>query len=123
MDKKMAGRWEELRERVLNTPEKRERYERNKRALILTRQILMQIDAERERAGLSKAELARRIGATPSVVRRVFSAEASNPTLRTVLDMLSALDMAVELRPARGDTQRGAPRGGPRTSEKRKVAI
>lgn len=118
MDKPAAGQWEELRESVLNTPEKRERYERSKRALILARKILMQIDAERERAGLSKAELARRIGSTPSVVRRLFSAEASNPTLRTVLDLLSALDMAVELRPARGDAPSGA-----RRREKRKVAV
>ncbi|MDP2663177.1 MAG: helix-turn-helix transcriptional regulator [Dehalococcoidia bacterium] len=63
----------------------------------------MEIDDERQRAGLSKAELARRIGMTPSVVRRLFSSKSSNPTLGTVINMAGALGLEVELKRARQD--------------------
>jgi DNA-binding phage protein len=104
VDKQAGGRWAAIRSRIIDTPELQEKYERQKRAIVLTRQILMQIDAERERVGISKAELARRMGTTPSVVRRMFSSKSGNPTLRTVLDMLEALGVEIELKP----TQEGA---------------
>jgi ribosome-binding protein aMBF1 (putative translation factor) len=95
-----TGRWAKIRERTINTPEEKARYEVTKRAIIKTRQLLMEIEVARERAGLSKAELARRMSADPSAIRRVFSSPTSNPTLRTVLDMLSALDLNFEIRPS-----------------------
>jgi ribosome-binding protein aMBF1 (putative translation factor) len=94
-----SGRWAQLRERVLDTPESLERYERKKRAIVQSREILMQIDAARERLGISKAELARRIHSEPSVVRRLFSSKPSNPTLRVILDLVAALDLDLELKP------------------------
>ena len=93
-----ARRWERIRTRTLETPERRARYERTKRQVIATRHILQQIDEERERRGMTKADLAHRIGATPSVVRRLFSSETSNPTLGTVVAMLDALDLGVHVR-------------------------
>ncbi|MBI4320413.1 MAG: helix-turn-helix transcriptional regulator [Chloroflexi bacterium] len=59
--------------------------------------MLREIDKERERAGLTKADLARRIGTDPAAVRRLFSARTSNPTLATVLGMADALGMRVEV--------------------------
>jgi ribosome-binding protein aMBF1 (putative translation factor) len=96
----MSGesRWSVIRERALTDPEVRHRYARTKHATVLTREVLMRIDTERERAGISKAELARRIGTSPSVVRRLFTSQASNPTLRTVIDMLDVLGVDLELR-------------------------
>jgi DNA-binding phage protein len=102
------SKWAEMRGHYLSTPESIERYERKKRAVALTRQVLLKIDEERRLAGLSKAELARRVGATPSVIRRVFSSQSSNPTLTTVLDMLDALGIDFELRPS---TTGGRPAG------------
>jgi ribosome-binding protein aMBF1 (putative translation factor) len=93
MTQTLTGRWEELRESIIGTPELREHYEHTKQSVMQTRRLLQQIDAERERVGLSKADLAHRIGADPSVVRRMFSAEASNPQLRTVLGMMDALGL------------------------------
>ena len=89
----------------------------------MIRKLLMTIDSERQRVGIPKAELARRIGADPSVVRRLFSREASNPTLKTVLDLLAALNIDVELK--RSDLtapteETGA--GKPRKSSARKRA-
>ena len=101
MPETTTGRWAEMRERIVKTPELREQYERTKRTIVSTRQVLMEIDDERQRAGLSKAELARRIGMTPSVVRRLFSSKSSNPTLGTVINMAGALGIEIELKPAK----------------------
>ncbi len=107
MPGKTTNRWQEMREGIVKSPELREQYERTKRAIASTRQVLMEIDDERQRTGLSKAELARRIGMTPSVVRRLFSSKSSNPTLGTVISMAGALGMEIELRAAKqnGDVQ------------------
>jgi DNA-binding phage protein len=103
------GKWADIRGRYLSTPESEARYERKKRAIVLTRQVLLKIDDERRLAGMSKAELARRVGATPSVIRRVFSSQSSNPTLTTVLDMLDALGIDFELTPSREGREPPAP--------------
>jgi transcriptional regulator with XRE-family HTH domain len=57
------------------------------------------IDAERRQAGLTKAELAQRIGASPAAVRRLFTADSANPTLRTVLELVDALELEMSLKP------------------------
>ena len=90
-----TGQWEALRGSIVDTPELKEQYARTKAAVIQTRELLQQIDSERELAGLSKAALADRIGVDPSVVRRLFSAESSNPTLHTVLELAGALGMQI----------------------------
>jgi ribosome-binding protein aMBF1 (putative translation factor) len=101
MAEQTNGQWDALRESIVNTPELRAEYDRTKRAVMQTRELLQCIDAERELAGLSKAALAVRIGVDASVVRRLFSAEASNPTLRTVVELADALGMRVTISPPR----------------------
>jgi len=95
------GQWEALRESIVDTPELKEHYDRTRASVIRTRQLLQQIDSERELAGLTKAALAERIGVDASVVRRLFSAEASDPTLRTVLELADALGMQISVRAPR----------------------
>ena len=93
------GRWDEIRAHKLAAPEMQERYERTQRSVLLTRQLLQRIDAEREKAGLTKAELAQRAGVNPSAMRRLFTAETSKPTLRMLLSIFDALGLEVVLRP------------------------
>ena len=52
-------------------------------------------------AGLSKAELARRIGAKPESVRRLLSDQRDNPALGTILKVLGEIDLHLELAPNR----------------------
>ncbi len=94
-----SSRWGQIRSRRLAAPEARERYERTRRSMVLTRQVLQLIDAEREKVGLSKADLARRVGVNPSTIRRLLTSGDGNPTLRTVLDILDVLDLELALRP------------------------
>jgi len=50
-------------------------------------------------AGLSKAELARAIGAEPATVRRLFSNGAANPTLGTLAEVAAALELRISVEP------------------------
>ena len=94
-----SSRWEQFRERLLQDSEAREQYERTFRTTVEIRHLLQAIEAERERAGLTKAELARRAGTNPAALRRLLTAETSNPTLRTLLAVFDALGLELALRP------------------------
>src|ERR1700749_478559 len=61
--------------------------------------VINRLDELREASGLTKAGLARAIGSEPSVVRRLLSAQAVNPTLATVAEVAAALGMKVTLEP------------------------
>ncbi len=94
-----VGEWEKFQEQLLSDPEVREEYERTFHATVAFRKILQMIEAEREKAGLSKAELAQRIGVNPASLRRLLTAEGSNPTLKTMLGVFEALELELTLKP------------------------
>jgi DNA-binding phage protein len=73
-----------------------------------TNAFLHALDKARIKRGLTKAELARRIGAEPAVMRRLLSADGQNPTLTTLLKIAAALRMEMELRDAAPDAYRRA---------------
>jgi len=107
-----------MRERVLATDADRQDYERTKRTVITIRRMLQRIDAERDRAGLSKADLAHRIGASPASVRRLFTSPTANPTLRTVVELFDALGLEVQVQPRGGRAISDAETDAPRHVEK-----
>jgi DNA-binding phage protein len=74
--------------------------------------LIRALDAARLISGLSKAELARKIGAQPEMVRRLLTAPRGNPTMDTVLKVATALGFHLELVPNRGGAggRRAAPR-------------
>lgn len=61
--------------------------------------IINALDEAREAQHLSKADLARAIGAEPAVVRRLFSASGTNPTLGTLAEIAAALGLRISLEP------------------------
>jgi DNA-binding phage protein len=61
--------------------------------------VVNQLDAARAASKLNKTQLARAIGAQPSVVRRLLSSQTVNPTLSTVAELAAALGMKVTLEP------------------------
>lgn len=95
--------------RLRDDPEYRAEYERFKRQVEQIDAVVNGLDQLRERSGMSKAELARRIGKDPASVRRLFSAEV-NPELRTVAAIADALgaEVVVQRRPARRRRKRAA---------------
>jgi DNA-binding phage protein len=67
--------------------------------------LIRALDGARLLAGVSKADLARQIEARPEIVRRLFTAADSNPTLATVLKLADALGFHLELVPNRSPKQ------------------
>ena len=113
MAESKPSRWAQIRERRLAEPGMQERYERARRSALLTHQLLQLIDAEREKAGLTKAELASRIGTNPSAVRRLLTSGTSNPTLRTTLSLLDVLGLEVSVKPKQRTRRRRTSRSAP----------
>jgi DNA-binding phage protein len=64
--------------------------------------IVRQLDAARERQGMSKADLARKAAVSPETVRKLFTA-GGNPEIRTVARLAGPLGLRLLLakRPAR----------------------
>jgi len=90
--------WEDLAE-DLQDPEFLRGYVRESIRIATIDELVNALDEAREAAGLSKAALARAIGADPAVVRRLFSAGHVNPTLGTLAEVAAALGMKVTLQP------------------------
>ncbi|MGW4521118.1 helix-turn-helix domain-containing protein [Amycolatopsis sp. NPDC004378] len=67
--------------------------------------LINMLDQAREADDLSKAELARSISETPSVVRRLLSAGQRNPTIGTLAEVAAALGMKITLEPLDADEQ------------------
>jgi ribosome-binding protein aMBF1 (putative translation factor) len=64
--------------------------------------VIRVLDEARLELGMSKAELARQISATPEIVRRLFTVKDPNPTLNTIARLAQVLGLRLELVPTRG---------------------
>ena len=74
--------------------------------------LVRALDAAREKAGLTKTNLAKLVGMKPEVVRRLFTTDEPNPTLDTVVKLVNALNCSLDL----------VPRVGRRTARVRQAA-
>ena len=84
--------------RRLEDPEYSAAYNEARARIDQTDSVIRALDDRRVALNLTKAELARRAGAKPEAIRRLFSAERPNPTLSTLVALAGALDL--ELVPA-----------------------
>lgn len=76
-------------------------YEEERAIIDTTDALVRALDEARLLEGVSKAELARRIGARPEAMRRLLTSRAANPTLTTVVKVADALGFHLELVPKR----------------------
>ena len=90
----------------LEDPEFRVEYERARAELAQVNELVRTLDQLRIEAGLSKAELARHADRNDAAIRRLFTAE-SNPELRTIVALATAL--GAEIRVVPGRRRRSAP--------------
>ncbi|MHB8293123.1 MAG: helix-turn-helix transcriptional regulator [Acidimicrobiales bacterium] len=86
----------------LHDPAFREAYEQARTEIAQVDSVMRQLDALREAAGITKAELARLIGRNPSTIRRLFTAEV-NPELKTVAAIASVLGARLRLEVTPGE--------------------
>ena len=61
--------------------------------------VVNTLDDARRSAGLTKAALARAVGAEPAAIRRLRSAPTVNPTLGTLAEVAAVLGLRVTLEP------------------------
>jgi transcriptional regulator with XRE-family HTH domain len=97
-DKASSAFWDDLAT-DLQDPEFLRDYVVESMRIATIDRLVNELDEAREAAGLSKAELARAIGAEPASIRRLFASGHSNPTLGTLAEVASALGMQVTLTP------------------------
>jgi transcriptional regulator with XRE-family HTH domain len=83
----------------MKDPEYRAAYDESAKRIRAIDQVVRALEEQRERQGITKAELARRAGLPPEAVRRLFSSMNANPTLGTVTALASALDVEIVLKP------------------------
>lgn len=95
----MSKVFERLLDERLQDPEFRREYAVESARIAAIDAVINDLDEAREESNLSKAQLARAIGANPSVVRRLFSAQTVNPTLATVAELAAVLGLKVTLTP------------------------
>jgi DNA-binding phage protein len=69
--------------------------------------LIRALEGARAGRGISKADLARRIAVKPEIVRRLLTDVGGNPTVSTVMKVVTALDYHLELVPNHG--RRAAP--------------
>jgi len=81
----------------LDDPEFARRYAAESARIAAIDGVVNQLDEARAALNLTKAQLARAIGAEPSVVRRLLSAQTVNPTLATVAELAAALGLKISL--------------------------
>jgi ribosome-binding protein aMBF1 (putative translation factor) len=94
----------------LQDPEFRREYDAAQKQIAQVDAVVRALDHLRIETGMSKAELARRIGKHPAAIRRLFSAEA-NPELSTIAALAVALDAEIKIVPT--TSSRPAPRRRP----------
>ncbi|MGA2164209.1 MAG: helix-turn-helix transcriptional regulator [Solirubrobacteraceae bacterium] len=88
---KRTGFHERRRTERMRDPEFRDEYERARREIEQIDSVVRSLDELRESTGMSKTDLARRIGRNPSSIRRLFTSR-SNPELRLVVQIANDLD-------------------------------
>ncbi len=98
MSRVSSAFWDDLA-RDLEDPEFLRDYVVESMRIATIDRLVNALDEAREAAGLSKAELARAIGAEPAAIRRLFASGHSNPTLGTLAEVASALGLQVTLTP------------------------
>jgi transcriptional regulator with XRE-family HTH domain len=70
--------------------------------------LIGNLDEARDELDLSKADIARALGAQGSVVRRIFSSDDASPTLATITELAAAVGMRVVTVPMSPEERRGA---------------
>jgi len=69
-------------------------------------EVLRVIEEVREREKIPKAEIARRMDRKPEAISRLLRGEGSNPTLDTLIDLVDAVGLELDIRIKRQPAKR-----------------
>lgn len=88
----------EYTDRLFSTPSAKAELTAEVERIHAIADVLATLDGVREGAGVSKANLGRRLKTPASVVSRLFKGEGSNPTLDRVLEISQAMGLRATIR-------------------------
>jgi DNA-binding XRE family transcriptional regulator len=94
--------YDKRRQEWLAGEDTRAEYERARQEIEQIDAVIRSLDELRKDVGISKAELARRVGRNPASIRRLFTAEQARPELPLIISIANALDASVEIKPRSG---------------------
>jgi DNA-binding phage protein len=104
MTKRTGAAFDQFLAKEMRNAEFRDTYDKQVKLLKSEHKLLTAISRACEQKNVSRSELARRTGKQLPAVSRLLSQSrttAANPRLATLLEILDALDLQVELRPRR----------------------
>ncbi len=98
--------FDEFLEGQLADPSFRAGFEKKLAKVKSIAEVLQLIEAVRERENIPKAELARRMERKPEAISRLLRGEGSNPTLDTLIDLVDAIGLELDIRIRRQPVKR-----------------
>jgi DNA-binding phage protein len=101
----------------MQNPQYRAAYKRARAKIEAIDKVVRALDAARQRQAVSKAELARRMGVPAEAVRRLFSTDSPNPTMKTVVGAAQALGLRIKIE-SRKDRRRSPQTRTPKPRQK-----
>jgi DNA-binding phage protein len=95
----IAGQaFDEFLNEQLSDPEFKAGFERKLAKVKSIAEVLHVLESVREDEKVAKAEVARRMDRKPEAVSRLLRGEGSNPTLDTLVDLVDALGLELDIR-------------------------
>lgn len=91
--------WDQLRENALANPTTAREYAAELARVAAVDEVVNGLADAIDQAGVSRAAVARAIGADPSVLRRLLTSGHRNPTVATVGEIAASLGLRVALVP------------------------
>jgi DNA-binding phage protein len=98
--------FEEFLDGQLADPVFRAGFERKLAKVKSIAEVLRVIEEVRERENIPKAEIARRMDRKPEAISRLLRGEGSNPTLDTLIDLVDAVGLELDIRIKRQPAKR-----------------
>jgi DNA-binding phage protein len=98
--------FEEFLDGQLADPVFRAGFERKLAKVKSIADVLRVIEEVRERENIPKAEIARRMDRRPEAISRLLRGEGSNPTLDTLIDLVDAVGLELDIRIKRQPAKR-----------------
>src|SRR5579859_19382 len=89
--------WEKYLSKRHPAGQAREAFDHEVRAITAAARLIASIEELRTSMNMSKSEVARRLGKQLSAISRSLKSEDSNPTVVTLLEMLDAMGVKVEV--------------------------
>jgi DNA-binding phage protein len=91
--RKTVNRYEQRRQKLLQNEEVAAGY----REMAAELELMRALDEVRKRLNLSQEQLAKRMGKKREAVTRLLSDDEVNPTLDTIIELLSALQLTADI--------------------------